>query len=156
MPKTAARPDPFAAWMKAMPMAGRFPAAPVMAPAMAPALRRLFETQDRILGEVEAFSRHWFERRHEAARSAVEAAGRIAENGSDDPAEAQRLVGEWCSHSAERLSQDAQEGLNLIVTCTSHMVQGGTAAVEAQGAAAAEVGERAAQAGTRAAKADAG
>ncbi len=144
MPKTAERTDPFSAWLKAMPAMGRLPAAPAMAPTMAPAMRRMFETQDRILDEVEVFARHWFQRRHEAARSAVDAAGRIAENGAEDPAEAQRLVGEWCSHSAERLSKDAQEGLHLFFTCTSHMVQGGVEAAEAQGAAAAQAGGKAA------------
>lgn len=92
-----------------------------MVPMVAPRLRQFWAAQDRMLSDVEEFTRGWFTRRHEAARSAAETAQRMAGNGRDDPAEAMQLMSDWYSHSFERLSEDARAGVDLCSKCMGHM-----------------------------------
>lgn len=96
-----------------------------MVPMMAPQLRGFWAAQDRMLSDVEEFTRGWFSRRHEAARSAAETAGRVTANGRDDPSEAMQAMSDWYTHSFERLSQDARAGVELCSKCMTHMANGG-------------------------------
>jgi hypothetical protein len=105
-------------------------------PMMAPLARRGLQTQDVILDEMETYWRQWFKRRHEAMRTAAEAAEKLSKNGAADPAEAPRAIVEWYGHSMERVAKDAQEGMDLWARCAGHMARANVA----EGARAVEAG----------------
>lgn len=64
-------------------------------PLIGPQVRQFRDAQDRILNEAEAFTRHWLERRHEAAKTAIEATKRLTATGPADPATAVKALAEW-------------------------------------------------------------
>jgi hypothetical protein len=51
--------------------------------AMTPQMEQFWKAQDGILDEVEDYTRAWFDRRHAATRSAVEAVREVSGNGTD-------------------------------------------------------------------------
>ena len=101
-------------------------------PAMVPAARHGFHAQDRVLRDMEQFTQHGVDRRHEALRSAAELAGRLSNGELADPAAAAQAIGAWQQDSAQRIAHDLREGSEVAMRCASHLGRGG-----------AEVGEEA-------------
>ncbi|MFC3676052.1 hypothetical protein [Ferrovibrio xuzhouensis] len=69
---------------------------------------QLWAVQGRVLGIYGDFMKHWFERRQEAARSAIEMTQK-AMHADGQPVNLPALYGEWVSHSMQRLATDLQE-----------------------------------------------
>jgi hypothetical protein len=63
-----------------------------------------WRTQEKLLDGMQEFARGWFERRHEGAKSAFDAAQRSCEAAS--PAAVMREFQEWMAGSAQRLASD--------------------------------------------------
>lgn len=95
------------------------PFGPGMMPTLAPQARAFWETQEKFLGEAEAFSKHWFERRHTAATAALEAAKTI--NGTTEPGALMKTIADWQAHSVQRMAEDFQEWVALCSRCATHM-----------------------------------
>lgn len=91
-------------------------------PAIGPRMEEFWKTQDRILEEAEAFSKAWFERRHDAARTALEAVRKANGNGSDPSAAMQAMV-EWQQQSFRRMAEDMQEWIELCSHCAARMTE---------------------------------
>ena len=81
-------------------------------PILGPQVEQFWKAQDGILKDVESFSRDWFERRHEAAQTALEAVRKVNGNGAD-PAAAMRTMMDWQKHSFQRLADDMQQWVEL-------------------------------------------
>lgn len=92
-----------------------------MTPVLAPQARAFWEAQERILGEAEAFSKHWFERRHQAATTALEAAKTATQNGTTDPGALMKTIADWQAHSVQRMAEDFQEWVALCSRCATHV-----------------------------------
>lgn len=90
-------------------------------PMIAPQVEQFWNTQERILDEAETFTRHWFERRHEAARTAMIAARKSTSGAAGAPGDAMQTVAEWQRHSIERMVEDAREWLNMVTRCANHV-----------------------------------
>jgi hypothetical protein len=95
-----------------------------------PPLRQIWVTNDKILEEFEELAHAWVERRHEANRTAIEAAKAITDNRSGDMTDAVRIMSDWLTKSMERLSEDAKDNYEFCVKCASHMAGGSVAAGE--------------------------
>jgi hypothetical protein len=92
-----------------------------VSPAMLP-VERYWRAHDGVLSEVESFARDWFDRRHEAARAALSAAGRIRTEGhANDPEAAMRAIAEWQSGEAARLARDIDSWRRLCARCADRM-----------------------------------
>lgn len=91
-------------------------------PLVQPQLEQFWKAQDGILEEAEAYSRAWFERRHDATKSALETVRNVNGNGGD-PAAAVRAMIEWQQGSFQRLAEDMQEWVELCSQCAGHMSQ---------------------------------
>jgi len=94
-------------------------------PMMGPQVEQFWKMQENVLQDAEAFSRGWFERRHEAAQSALDATREVAGNGATEPtsaqrASAQRAVTDWNRHSLERMTEDFQEWMKFCTKCAGH------------------------------------
>lgn len=94
-----------------------------MAPALSPAAQTFWEAQEAMLSEAEAFTRHWFERRHAATQSALDTVKDITQNGASDPAAAMQAVTEWQVHSTQRLFEDVKEWAALCSRCATEVAQ---------------------------------
>ena len=79
--------------------------------------RRFWESQERILDNMQAFANGWFERRHMGALSAREAAERMCESGT--------IVGliqayqDWARGTVERIMTDGLSCQQQIFAATS-------------------------------------
>lgn len=93
-------------------------------------LEQFWDTQEKSLKEAEAFAQHWFERRHEAVRTALEAARSASAADPTDPAKALQSIAEWQKHSAERLVADAQEWFETVARCAAYAAETEVEAVE--------------------------
>lgn len=113
-------------------------------PVLAPQIGQFWEAQEKILAEAEAFTRHWFERRHDATRTALEAAQKAALAGSGNPTEAMQAMTEWQRHSMERMAEDAREWFEMVSRCASQVTEG---EAEAVGESVKEATEMAREAG---------
>jgi hypothetical protein len=109
-----------------------------LTPLVAPQLERFWSAQDRILDEAEGFSRAWFERRHEAAETALEALRKANGDGTDLSA-AMRAMVDWQQSSFQRLTDDVQDWVELCSRCAGRMTR---AEVEAGKDGADEVAKR--------------
>src|SRR3546814_16413928 len=69
---------------------------------------QLWAVQGRVLGIYGGFMKHWFERRQEAARSAIEMTQK-AMHADGQPVNLPALYGEGVSHSMQRLAAELQE-----------------------------------------------
>lgn len=92
-------------------------------PMLGPQMAHFWEAQEDILNETETFARHWFERRHVAARTALAAARDMAQNGPTDPASSVQAVSDWQSRSMERIAEDFREWFEMCSNCTSHLAR---------------------------------
>ena len=91
-------------------------------PVIGPQMEEYWKAQDRILEETEAFSKAWFERRHAAAQSALEAVRKTNGNGADPSAAMQAMV-DWQQGSVRRMAEDMQEWMELCSRCASRVTQ---------------------------------
>jgi len=108
-------------------------------PMLAPQMEQFWTAQDGILEEAETFSEAWFERRHQAAQSALEAVRDTNGNGAD-PSAAMQTMMDWRQHSLQRLAEDMQQWLELCSRCANRMA---SAEVEAGKEGVEEVTKRA-------------
>lgn len=108
-------------------------------PMLAPQMEQFWKAQDGILKEAETFSEAWFQRRHEAAKTALEAVRDMNGNGTD-PSAAMRTMMDWQQHSFQRLADDMQQWVELCSRCAGRMT---SAEVEAGKEGVEEVAKRA-------------
>ncbi|WP_299847375.1 hypothetical protein [uncultured Roseovarius sp.] len=92
-------------------------------PMIAPQVEQFWNTQENILNEAEAYTRHWFERRHEATRTAMLAARKSTTGEKGAPGDAMQTIADWQRHSMERMVEDAHEWLNMITRCANYVSQ---------------------------------
>lgn len=91
-------------------------------PAIAPQMRQFWKAQDGILDDAEAFSKAWFERRHEATRSALDAVHRINGDGAS-PSTAMQAVADWQHGAVRRLAEDMRQWVELWTACAGRMTE---------------------------------
>lgn len=89
-------------------------------PMIAPQMEQFWKAQDAILEETEAFTKSWFDRRHKAAQTALEALRNVNGDGAD-PSAATRTMMDWQQHSFQRLASDMQEWLELCSRCANRV-----------------------------------
>ncbi|WP_245603017.1 hypothetical protein [Leisingera methylohalidivorans] len=89
-------------------------------PMFKPQVEQFWNVQERILDEAELFARHWFERRHEATRTALDAARTAVSGEPLEPAAAMEAFSEWRRHSAERIAEDGREWFGMMSRCASY------------------------------------
>lgn len=92
-----------------------------MNPVAAPQLEQFWRAQDCMLDAAETFSHGWFQRRHEAAKAAIDVARLIGGSGGARPDAAARALTEWQRDSAERLAEDMQGWIEFCTRCAGHM-----------------------------------
>jgi hypothetical protein len=100
-----------------------------MNPFLSPQIEHFWNAQEKMLDAAELYSQHWFQRRHEAARTALKAARSMTSGKAGTPAEMMRSLVEWQLHSMERLAEDAREWLDLVSTSTGQFSREETKAV---------------------------
>ena len=93
-------------------------------------IEQFWDAQEKLLEEAETFAQHWFERRHEAVRSALKAARTASSANPADPSKAMETLAEWQRHSTERLIADAQEWFETVSRCAAYAAEKETEAVE--------------------------
>ena len=86
-------------------------------PLIATQAEHFWQTQEKMLEAAEAFTRSWFQRRHEATRTAMITAREAVENDSANPGEAMQTIAQWQRHSMERMVEDAREWLEMVNHC---------------------------------------
>ena len=86
-------------------------------PLAAPQAEHFWQTQEQLLDFAETFTRSWFDRRHEATRTAMVAARKASEKDAANPSEALQSIADWQRHSMERMVEDAREWLEMITRC---------------------------------------
>lgn len=99
-------------------------------PMFKPQVEQFWNVQEKILDEAEVFARHWFERRHEAARTALDAARTIASDNPAAPVTMAEAFAEWQRHSAERIAEDGREWFGMMSRCARYMSDTEADAVE--------------------------
>ncbi len=95
-----------------------------------PQTKNLFEAQERILNQVEAFSKAWFQRRQDGTQAMIDAGRRIASEGGNDPAVIMKEVTEFQSGAMERLSTDAKECTEMLSQCAVALAVNEAEAIE--------------------------
>ncbi|MQQ07792.1 hypothetical protein GFB49_04955 [Epibacterium sp. SM1979] len=93
-------------------------------------IEQFWDAQEKMLEETEAFAQHWFERRHEAVRTALETARNVSEANPSEPTEAIQNLTEWQRNSAARLVADAQEWLEIMTRCATYVAETEAEAVD--------------------------
>ncbi len=91
-------------------------------PMAGPQMEQFWKAQDGILKETEAFSNAWFQRRHDAAKTALEAVQAANGNGAD-PSAAMRAVVDWQQGSVQRMADDMQDWVDLCSRCAGQVTQ---------------------------------
>ena len=86
--------------------------------AMAPGFEQVMKAQKGMLEQVEAFNRHWLERRQEAFDTALETMTEMQSAEKPDPAAAMRAIADWQAGSVARLTADLQEWMTLCLQAT--------------------------------------
>lgn len=99
-------------------------------PLIAPQAEHFWQTQEHLLEAVEGFTRSWFERRHEATRTAMIAARQAATQKDGSPGEAMQSIADWQRHSVERMVEDAREWLDMVTHCANYMSKAEVESVE--------------------------
>ena len=93
-------------------------------------IEQFWDAQEKMLEETEVFAKHWFERRHEAVRSALQAARTASSANPSDPSKALQSMADWQRNSAERLVADAQEWFETVTRCAAYVAETEAEAVE--------------------------
>ncbi len=99
-------------------------------PIVGPQLEQFWNAQEKLLDEAEVFTRHWFERRHQATRTAMEAARKATSTESGTPAEAMKTIADWQRHSLERMVEDAREWMDMATRCSTFISESEAEVVE--------------------------
>lgn len=102
-------------------------------PVLGPQVAHFWRMQEMMLNEAEAFSAHWFQRRHQATRSALRAGAAF---GGGDPLAGMKAITEWQAQSAQRLVEDAREYWEMVARCAGLAIR---EEIEATGDAAGQV-----------------
>ena len=89
-------------------------------PVLGPQIEQFWQAQEKMLQEAEAFTKHWFERRHSAAKSPLKAVENVT-NGGPDPSDVIKTLSDWQQHSVERVVGDVQEWVDLCTRCVGHV-----------------------------------
>ena len=92
-------------------------------PTIMPQVEQFWKAQDRLLNEAEEYSRLWFQRRHEAARTAIETARETTSGDKIEPTKAMRQMAEWQRHSIERMVEDTREWFEMVSRCSKHVIE---------------------------------
>lgn len=95
-------------------------AAVALNPMLSPQIEQFWQAQEKMLKETEAFTKHWFERRHTATKSALKAVENVT-NGGSGPSDAMKTLSDWQQHSMERVVGDFQEWVELCARCAGHV-----------------------------------
>ena len=94
-----------------------------LAPVIGPQIEQFWTMQDRLLNESQSFTQHWFERRHEAVRTALETARNVSSASLSNPMTAMTLMADWQKHSSERLAEDAREWFETMSRCAEYVIK---------------------------------
>lgn len=104
-------------------------------PLISPQTEEFWHAQDQILSESETFAKNWFERRHTATKTALEAVKTITQTAPSDPSSAMKVLADWQTHSIERVGEDCRAWLDLCSRCAGHLgsaeIQAGEAGLKA-------------------------
>ncbi len=92
-------PDPFEVMQRA------YSVWPQIGDAARENLQTFWKNQDKMLDSMHEFSRGWFERRHEATKTALDAANCMC--GAQNPIDAVQHCQTWMTGAAERVAADA-------------------------------------------------
>jgi len=90
--------------------------------AVGPQMEGFWKAQGGILEETEAFSKAWFERRHDSAKAALEAVRKANGDGAAPSAAMQAMI-DWHHGSFRRMAEDMQKWVELCSRCASRMTQ---------------------------------
>ena len=105
--------------------ASMFTGGPLPAEALvAPQMKQFWKAQEKIPAEAEAFAHHWFARRHAATKSALKACEAAAEANPTDAVAALQAFRDWQAQSAERMSEDVREWIDMLGRCAGHVMTG--------------------------------
>lgn len=100
-----------------------------MNPLLAPQMEQFWHAQEGMLDEGEAFSKAWYARRHEAARSALKLVRKFNGTRSNPMATLQDMA-DWQRHSLERLTEDMQHWMSLCARCAGRFASAESIAAE--------------------------
>lgn len=92
-----------------------------MNPVAGAQVEQFWNTQAKLLEETEAYTQRWFERRHEATRSALDAARKSTSGDTVNSSESMQAIAEWQRQSVERMVEDAREWLDMATRCARHI-----------------------------------
>ena len=90
---------------------------------LVPHVLHFSQAQDKALDEAERFTSRWFDRRHAATRTALQAAGQLRRADFDSGA-TQSILQDWHAQSVERLAEDASDWIALWSNCASLFAKG--------------------------------
>lgn len=80
-----------------------------------------WKMQDGLWADMEGYSRGWFDRRHEAAETALDVVHQMNGNGAD-PSAAMRAMADWQQQTMQRLYTDTQQWVELWSRCVRRIV----------------------------------
>lgn len=83
-----------------------------MNPMFATQAEQFWKAQDGLWADLEDYSRGWFDRRHEAATTAIDVVHKVNGAGAD-PSAAMRSMSDWQQQSMQRLYTDTQKWVEL-------------------------------------------
>ncbi len=83
-----------------------------------PQVEQLLTVQQEMVRQTETFTRHWLERRQEAAETGLEALQTLSKTQGTDPAAALRAMADWQRGSFKRVSADLQDWVALCTQIT--------------------------------------
>jgi len=112
-------------------------------PVFRPQVEQFWNVQKKVLDEAEEFTRHWFQRRHEAARTALDAARSAVSGDPMGPADAIEAFSEWQRLSAERIAEDSRDWLGMISRCARYAGETEAEAVEEMSEEAVQITKKA-------------
>jgi len=78
-----------------------------------------WQAQEGILKETEEFMKSWFQRRHEAAHTALRACADTETTTPQNPASVAQTIATWQSLSMQRIAEDALDCTNMMSRCTT-------------------------------------
>lgn len=81
--------------------------------------KHFWQAQEQMLDATEAYTRNWFERRHEATRTAMETMRSALNADGGQPDVAGKSITQWQQHSMERMVEDAREWLEMVTKCAA-------------------------------------
>lgn len=86
-----------------------------------PQTEEFWRAQDQILNETEAFTKNWFERRHTATQTALDAVKSMSQTTTSDPVSSMKALADWQAHSIARVTEDFRELFDLCTRCAGYL-----------------------------------